>query len=59
VAGTWKLNRSKARAVLEVAPFATLSKDDSSAVEAEGMALLGFAAPDAAESKVRVLPPAW
>jgi winged helix DNA-binding protein len=44
--GTWRLDRDNHTAHLQVEPFAPLSADDATAVEAEAQALLDFAAPD-------------
>ncbi|MFF4777862.1 winged helix DNA-binding domain-containing protein [Microtetraspora fusca] len=60
-AATWRIDRGKDRgkegAVLEVRPFAALSRRDAEAVEEEGARLLHFAAAGAAAHDVRILPP--
>ncbi|MET0397157.1 MAG: winged helix DNA-binding domain-containing protein [Longimicrobiaceae bacterium] len=55
VAGTWKLERSRASATLRVTPFAPPSPDDEAALAAEGQRLLDFAAPDATAREVRIM----
>lgn len=52
-AGTWSVARTKGDAVLNVAPFVRIPARERPAVEAEGRALLGFLAPDAANMGVR------
>ncbi|HEY8472809.1 MAG TPA: winged helix DNA-binding domain-containing protein [Natronosporangium sp.] len=47
VAATWRLDQQRKRATLTVEPFGRLSSRDRAAVEAEGTALLEFAAPTA------------
>ena len=47
VAGTWTMERVKARATLSLAPFAKLTKPVRSALVAEGELLLRFVEPDA------------
>ena len=53
VAGTWKIDRAKRRAELVVTPFAPLRRADRDALEAEGAALLAFAAAEASASGIR------
>jgi Winged helix DNA-binding domain len=50
---TWKIVRTKARASLEIATFAKLTKRDAIAVGEEAEALLRFAEPDASAHEVR------
>lgn len=52
VAGTWKLIRGKQAALLEISPFGKVSKRDRAALEAEGMAMLEFAAPGADPAEI-------
>ncbi len=47
VAGTWKIERKKAKATLSVLPFGKLAKADQKTLAAEGEALVRFAEPDA------------
>jgi hypothetical protein len=56
VAGSWTLDRERDRAAVVVTPFALLAARDRAEVEAEGAALVGFLAADAAMRDVR-LPP--
>jgi len=53
VAGLWKVERRKATAILELEPFATLTKKTLSALETEGDALLKFVEEDAVAREVR------
>ncbi|WP_117215433.1 winged helix DNA-binding domain-containing protein [Allorhizocola rhizosphaerae] len=46
VAGTWRLQRQRDESVLQVSPFGRLSKADRAALQAEGLKLLAFAAPE-------------
>ena len=46
VAGAWKIERDKTAATLTVDMFAPLKKSAKTAIEAEGDALLRFAAPE-------------
>jgi hypothetical protein len=52
VAGTWRVERRKATAVLRLAPFAAIANADAAALAAEGEALLRFLEPDAATFEV-------
>ena len=52
VAGTWKAERKRGAAVLTVQPFAPLAAPARRALEAEGLALLAFAEPDARAAEV-------
>jgi hypothetical protein len=58
IAGTWRLVRDGRSATLKLAPLEALSAADRSALEAEGMALLGFLATDAAARDVQLIAPA-
>ncbi|HEX5869175.1 MAG TPA: winged helix DNA-binding domain-containing protein [Longimicrobium sp.] len=53
VRGMWKMERQRAAATLTIDPFEPLAKADRAALEAEAMALLRFAAADAASHDVR------
>ena len=53
VAGTWTIERAKARATLKLAPFAKLTKAARGALTAEGEALLRFVEPDATTVSVK------
>jgi hypothetical protein len=55
--GTWKVERTREGAVLNVQPFRRLSGDENEAVTAEGARLLDFLAPGAPHREVRLLPP--
>lgn len=55
VAGIWSIERARGAATLTVTPFGPWPGADREAVEQEGAALLGFAAPDAGAHDVRVL----
>jgi len=55
VRGTWRITRARGRAVLDIEPFAKISKKDLSALESAGKRLLGFAAPDH-EHNLRLAP---
>jgi hypothetical protein len=55
VAGTWKVERKKTEATLQLTPFGKLTKAVTSELEAEGTRLLGFIEPDAAKAVVRTL----
>jgi hypothetical protein len=55
VAGTWRVERRRDRAVLRLAPFAPLPKRALPALAEEGEALLRFAEEDAAHLEVRGL----
>ena len=51
VRGTWKTERSRGKATLEIKPFEPLTKDDRDALAEEGERLIRFVAvPDSAES---------
>jgi hypothetical protein len=54
VAGTWRMERRKDRATLEVSPFAPLPARTRGEVTAEGERLLRFAEPDARALEVRI-----
>jgi hypothetical protein len=54
VAGTWKAERSRGRAVLGVHPFGALAAGAADALREEGLALLRFVDPDASGYEVRV-----
>ena len=54
VAGTWSVERARGAARLAVEPFAPLSRQDRTALVAEGEALLRFCEPDATSAEVRV-----
>ncbi|MEV0973214.1 winged helix DNA-binding domain-containing protein [Microtetraspora glauca] len=56
-AANWKISRGKEGAVLDIWPFAALSRRDAEAVAEEGARLLGFAAAAARAHDVRILPP--
>jgi hypothetical protein len=45
-AGTWEFRREAGRAILEIAPWGPLAPADRADVEAEGVDLLGFVAPN-------------
>ncbi|TAK16188.1 MAG: winged helix DNA-binding domain-containing protein [Acidobacteria bacterium] len=53
IAGTWKIERKKAAATLQLAPFAPLTKSVRRELEREGEALAHFVEPDAKEFVVR------
>lgn len=55
---TWQIARPATAATLTVAPFAPLTPADRTAIEAEGHALLAFAAIDAANHEIRFADPA-
>jgi hypothetical protein len=46
IAGTWRIDRRRSGAILTVAPFARLAKNDAAALADEGLRLLEFAAPE-------------
>jgi hypothetical protein len=54
VAGTWRITRTRARAVLTLAPWRRLARADRAALEAEGEGLLAFMAADADRRDVRL-----
>ncbi|MEU8079099.1 winged helix DNA-binding domain-containing protein [Catellatospora citrea] len=54
VAGMWRMERERGRAVLAVEPFVQFTAADRDAVAAEGARLLAFAAADAAAHEVRI-----
>lgn len=56
VHGTWRIDHGADAAILTVTPFYKVSRKDTSAIEAEGRRLLGFAAKRAGRTEVRVLP---
>ena len=58
LAGAWRLGRTRDATTITVEPLGELAAPDRAAVIAEGEALLGFLAPDAARSAVLLLPPA-
>ena len=53
VAGTWKIQRAKKRAVLSIVPFGKLARAVSRELAAEGEDLLRFAEPEAESHEVR------
>jgi hypothetical protein len=53
VAGTWKVTRTRAKATLDVEPFATLPAAARRALGDEAARLVLFQEPDAAEHDVR------
>jgi Winged helix DNA-binding domain len=53
-AAVWRIVKVKRVATLEIEPFGRLSKRETSAVEAEGARLLGFAASGAERHEVRI-----
>jgi hypothetical protein len=57
VAGTWKVERARSAATLELQPFAALSKDVRAALEQEGAALLRFLESDARTFDLRFAKP--
>ncbi len=54
--GTWRIQRADGAATLVIRPVAALPKRDVAMVTAEGRRLLAFAAADAGERSVRVMP---
>jgi len=56
VAGTWRVERTRAAATLRLLPFATLPARTRREVEAEGEALLAFVEPDSRGREVRFEP---
>ncbi|WP_155372697.1 winged helix DNA-binding domain-containing protein [Catellatospora vulcania] len=54
VAGMWRIERERGRAVLAVEPFTAFTAADRDAVAQEGARLLAFAAPEAAAHEVRI-----
>ena len=54
VAGTWKVERKRDRATLEISPLDKLSSGDAEALGEEGERLLGFMAGDA-QGDVRIV----
>jgi winged helix DNA-binding protein len=54
VAGTWTIERAKAKATLVLAPFASLKKPVRAALEEEGEALLRFVEDDATSFAVKL-----
>ena len=56
VHGTWKIHRARGTAVLRVTPFRRLARRDAAAVAAEGERLLAFAAADAKQRDLELLP---
>jgi winged helix DNA-binding protein len=55
VAAIWKVDQRRSAATLTIEPLVTLSTQDRQAIEAEGAALLSFAAPTAATGDIRFL----
>jgi hypothetical protein len=53
VRATWRVERARGAATLEVRPLATLARADRAAVAEEGERLLAFDAPDAGRHAVR------
>jgi hypothetical protein len=56
VHGHWKIHRARGSAVLRVTPFRRLTKRDAAAVAAEGERLLAFAAAEAKQRDLELLP---
>jgi len=54
VAGTWKVERKRGRATLEISPLDKLSRGDADALAEEGERLLGFMAGDA-QGDIRIV----
>jgi hypothetical protein len=52
VAGTWKIERARKAAILQLAPFGPLKKPIFRQLEEEGLRLLEFAEPEAREQRV-------
>jgi hypothetical protein len=53
VAGTWKIERERAAAVLTLTPFETIARSAQKELAEEGGALLKFTEPDAAQTEVK------
>jgi hypothetical protein len=53
VAGFWKIEEAKGRAMLTLEPFGALAKKDQRALVAEGRKLLAFAMPEATKAEVK------
>jgi hypothetical protein len=53
-AGTWRAQRAKNQAIVEIRTFEPLAPADEPAVEAEGLRLLGFLHPDEPNRDVRI-----
>src|SRR5690242_3601125 len=56
VHGQWKIHRARGTAALRVTPFRRLTRRDEAAVSAEGERLLAFAAADAKQRQLELLP---
>jgi hypothetical protein len=56
VHGMWKIERKAKGATLVVTPFRRVAKKVAAAIDCEGQDLLAFAAPDAEDRDVRLLP---
>lgn len=56
VAGTWKVERTKAKATLTLSPFGSIPKSSRGELEEEGEALLEFVEPDAKTRELRFGP---
>jgi hypothetical protein len=54
--GLWKVERSRGAATLVVEPWERIAEPDQESIAAEGARLLDFAADDAAEHDIRILP---
>jgi hypothetical protein len=54
VAGTWRIARARASAVLALDPFVEIPRKARAELTEEGRALLRFAEPDAKSSEVRI-----
>lgn len=55
VAGTWRIERERERAAIQLSPFAPLATSDRVALETEANALVRFVEADAAAHDVRML----
>jgi hypothetical protein len=55
--GTWRIERTDGAATLVIRPVVKLTKRDVATVTTEGRRLLAFAATDAVEPSVRMVPP--
>jgi hypothetical protein len=56
VRGTWKVDRGRGAATLEIRPLKRLARRDTAAVADEGARLLALVAPDAGNQDVRLSP---
>jgi hypothetical protein len=57
VAGTWKVERVRAAAILTIKPLRTPAKSDVAALAEEGERLLDFLGPDASDRDIRIVEP--